>query len=358
LNILWISGSWDGGERGLIAHTIAGLWQDLGHRLTYWPLSAPRDFVPGGMAEVLDPPAGRGLAARLQFLGQLRRGARTFDAVLVEQDLATEFQVAEVLLGLRSRPLLCLLAHYPLGYYLAGRGEHNIARERKLAGRLLPRFDRVLALAPSVAADLSEHFGVPRERVRRMPWPAPPQASRRPDPGAAVAVVGHITPMKGVEGLLRILADLPGPHPAPRVHLFGGGNGIPSARNTARDLGIPVDVHPLAPGVAEDLAARANLFYGPQWLDGTGFDYVTAAAAGLPLAGLAAPTAPAEILLHGTMGRLAGLGEPAESGRHLAELIADPRVHRGFQRAASLLYGRHAPGRVKDLWAAVWPPEA
>ncbi|MGC8487503.1 MAG: glycosyltransferase [Clostridia bacterium] len=350
-----MSGSWDGGERGLIAHTIATLLAGLGHHLTYWPLSSPRHFSVGGMHEVLEAPAGKGLGSRLQFLGQLRRGLRSFDAILVEQDLAVEFTVAEVVLGLRSRPLLILLAHYPLGYYLAGRGEHNIARERKLAARILPRFDQIITLAPSVGEDLTEHFGVPKERVHSLLWPAPAKAGRRPSQGSSIAIVGHITGMKGVDVFLNTLGHLQEPHSTPDVHVFGDGDAVETVVREAAEHGIRLEMAPLTPNIVEDLAASANLFYGPQWMDGTAFDYVVAAAAGLPLAGLAAPTAPADILLSGTMGRLAGLGEVAESGRHVVEFMEDRRVYGGFQGAAAMLYGRHTPDRVSSDWAALFP---
>ncbi len=354
-----MSGSSDGGERTLIAHTIAPLLAQAGHTLTYWPLTVPRPFIPGGMADVLYPPRGRGLTARIQFLGQLRRGLRLFDAILVEQDLAAEFAVAEVVLAARNRPLLYLLAHYPLGSYLAGRGEHNIHRERRLAERLLPRFDHVIVLAPSVGTDLHERFGVPEERIHSLYWPAPKGPAARPGPGPAIAVVGHITRMKGVDVLLHTMHGVGLVGESQRgleLHVFGDGDAVDAARDEGRRLGIRLAFHPLTDHITHDLADTVNLFYGPQWMDGTAFDYVAAAAAGLPLLGLQAPTAPADILVSGTMGRLAGLGEAAASGAHLKEFMTDPRLYQGFQQAAGFVYGRHRPERVAPDWTALFAP--
>ncbi len=353
-----MSGSSDGGERTLIAHTIAPLLQGLGHTLTYWPLTAPRPFIPDGMGDVIDPPRGQGPMARIQFVGQLRRGLGLFDAIVVEQDLAAEFAVAEAVLTSRHRPALYLLAHYPLGYYLAARGEHNIGRERRLSERLLSRFDQIIVLAPSVGADLHERFGVPEERIRSLLWPAPARASARPAAGPAIAVVGHVTRLKGIDVLLHTVKDMGAVSESagtPELHVFGDGDAVGDAREEAGRLGVRLQFHPLTDHIARDLAGTAQLFYGPQWIDGTAFDYVAAAAAGLPLLGLQAPTAPAEILVSGTMGRLAGLGEASRSGAHLLEFMTDPRVYQGFQQAANLVYSRHRPDRVAPEWAAAFP---
>lgn len=349
MNVCWISGQSAEGESAVLASTIAALLSAAGHHLTYWPLGPARSLKPTGFAESIDGPNGLGVMGTVQVMGALRRQAPRWDVIVVEQDLAWEFRVLEAVANVRRRPAVWLLALLPLTYYLAGRGEHRIGRARRLAELLLPRFDRILTLSSGVARDLQDHFGVAPERLRPLLWPAPPPPAGSAGPGMEVVAIGAVTGLKGVEILVDALGRLRQRGLDARLRLIGGGDRLPQVLAEAEAEAVPVTVEPLQADVVERLAV-SHVFCGPQWLDGTAWDYVAAAAAGLPLCGVAAPEAPAEILLGGTLGRLVGLGETDQLEEVLYSLMADERVWAGFHRGSLLLAERHRGPAVEAAW--------
>lgn len=357
VNILWISGQGQDGESALIAGPIAQLLSGFGHRLTYWPLGPERPYHPAGFGERFDGPSGQGWSGPVQVMGAIRRHATRYDLVVVEQDLAWDFRTLEAVLGLARRPPVWLLATLPLSYYLASRGEHHVARTRRLAEKLLGRFDRILTLAAAVARDLVQHFGVPEARATTVLWPAPAAPAASPQFGSEVAVAGSITGIKGVDVLVDVLARLRQEGLAATLRVFGDGPERPEMEAEAEREGVPLQREPLTPALTERLAT-SSVFCGPQWLDGTAWDYVTAAAAGLPLTGVSAPEAPAEILLGGTLGRLAGLGETDRLADSLRGLLTDRRIWAGYHEASRLLANRHRAPAMTSGWEAILPPSS
>lgn len=350
MNILWISGSWASGATGIVAEPIARLLSDLGHHLTYWPLDRDRQFLPEGFSDYRDPVAGfRGLA-RLALMGALRRSAATAELILVEQDLQHEFLVAEVVLGLRHRPPLWLLATYPLGYYLAGRGEQRSKWPRRLAEVLYPRFDRILTLAGGVALDLSNQFGVPPDRLRTVPWPAPPWDGHRAIRQSRVVAMGEVTSLKGLDVLLQVLKLIQDDGLTAEFQIVGGGPRLAEVMQLADALHVPTTVTPLGSDI-EAAVAAGGVFCAPQWLDGTGWDIVCAAAAGLPITAVSAPTAPMEILVRGTLGKMVGLGDVDGLRNVITLLLSNQEAWTGYHRAALRLSQRHRPDRIRDHWA-------
>ncbi|MCL8208459.1 MAG: glycosyltransferase [Actinomycetia bacterium] len=350
MRLLWIAGAPRHGAAAWLAAPVAPLLARLGWAVTYWPLAGPPAWVPPGFAEVWDAAEGNGLLARLARMGAVRRAVAGFDAVLVEQDLATEFLVAEVLLGLRRRPALWLWATEPLGPYLAGRGEHVAGRDRRRALHLYPRFDRVLALADAVGADLVEHFGVAPQAVRTVTWPAPALAGQTARPAARVVTLGPVDGLKGLEILVQTLALLAQDGVAARLDVVGGGPRLDEVRRVAAATGVPLAVAPLGPDLDRHLAE--GVFCAPQWLDGTGWDLVAAAAAGLPLTAVAAPLVVQELTGRGTLARLAPLGDLDALAAALRPLLTDAAQWASYHRAALLLAGRHRPERVEAEWRA------
>lgn len=351
MRLLWIAGAPRHGVAAWIAAPVAPLLARLGFAVTYWPLGGVPGWVPPGFTEVWDAPAASGFLSRLSRMGALRRAAGGFDAVLVEQDLATEFLVAEVLLGLRRRPALWLWATEPLGPYLAGRGEHVAARDRRRAEHLYPRFDRILTLVDAVGRDLVEHFGVAPEALRTVRWPAPAFAGEAARPAARVVTLGSVDGLKGIEILVQTLALLAQDGVAVRLDVVGDGPRLDEVRRVADATGVPLAVAPLGPDLDRHLAG-GGVFCAPQWLDGTGWDVVAAAAAGLPLTGVGAPLAVAELTGRGTLARLAPLGDLDALAAALRPLLTDDRQWASFHRAALLLAGRHRPERVEAEWRA------
>lgn len=350
MNILWISGSWASGATGILAEPIARLLSDLGHHLTYWPLDHDRQFMPEGFSDYRDPVVGlRGLS-RLALMGALRRSAATAELIFVEQDLRHEFLVAEVILGLRHRPPLWLLATYPLGHYLAGRGEKRSKWPRRLAEVLYPRFDRILTLVGGVALDLSSRFGVPPDHLRTVPWPAPPWDGREATRQPRVVTIGEVTSLKGLDVLLQVLKLIQDDGLAAELQIVGGGPRLADVMRLADVLKVPTTITPFGPDIGAAIE-RGGVFSAPQWLDGTGWDIVSAAAAGLPITAVNAPAAPMEILVRGTLGKMVGLGDVDGLKDVITLLLSNQDAWTGYHRAALRLSQRHRPDHIRDHWA-------
>lgn len=351
MNILWISGRHRHGEALAFAEPIAKLLSGLGHTLTYWSWAGDPPWIPDGFSIHLDPwPPLTGLFSRIPLMGALRRRVLDYDIVLCEQDLLHEFLVVEVVAGMRNRPRLWLLATYALGHYLAGRGEALSKRPRRLAETLYPRFDRIVTMATGVADDLVSRFRIPAPRVVTVPWPAPCLLSQAPAfAPPTVAVMGEITGIKGVEMLVQVLKLFSDDGFPVKLLILGDGPRLPDVVNLARSMAVPVEAAPLTPAFPDRLQ-EASVFHAPQWLDGTSWDIVTAAAAGLPVTAVNAPDAPIEVTVRGTLGKLVGLGDLDALHTVLHPLLTDEESWAGYHRAAAMLARRHAPERVSPQW--------
>jgi glycosyltransferase involved in cell wall biosynthesis len=348
VRLLWVAGAPRYGVGAWIAAPVARLLREIGWRVTWWPIAGAPAWVPSDFADVWDPAPSAGFLSRLTRMGALRRAVGAFDAVLVEQDLATEFLVAEVVLGLRRRPALWLWATEPLGPYLAGRGEHVAGRDRRRAEHFYGRFDRILTLTEAVGRDLVEHFGVAPDVVRTVLWPAPAFSGQTARPAARVVTLGLVDGLKGLEILVQTLALLAQDGIAAHLDIVGDGPRLDEVRRVAHATGVSVGVAPLGPDLDRHLTH--GVFCAPQWLDGSGWDLVAAAAAGLPLTAVAAPLAVAELTGRGTLARLAPLGEIDALAAALRPLLTDDQQWSSFHRAALLLAGRHRPDRVEAQW--------
>lgn len=359
MNILWISGNHRHGEAVALATPIVKLLSGLGHSLTYWSWAGDPPWVPEGFSGCLEPwPSRTGMFSRIPLMGALRRQVLDYDLILCEQDLLHEFLAAEVVLGMRARPQLWLLATYALGHYLAGRGEALGKRPRRLAETIYPRFDRILTLASGVADDLVSRFNVPAPRVVTVPWPAPsltPQAPRFAPP--TVAVLGEITGIKGVEMLVQVLKLFSDDGLPVKLLLLGEGPRLPAVLKLAESMAVPAVAEPLGPDLGQRLR-EASVFHAPQWLDGTSWDIVTAAAAGLPVTAVNAPDAPMEITVRGTLGKLVGLGDLDALYTVLKPLLTDEDSWTGYHRAAAMLAGRHSVDRVGPQWEQLFRADA
>lgn len=351
MNILWVSGTDAAGDTAVVADAIAAVWGAAGHRVVHWPLTSPRTVAVQHFAETLPPLQIDRAPSRLALLGALRRTVPAFDAVMVEQDLDTEFRVAEVF-GRGARPRRWLMARWPLGSYLAGRGEHVSRRPRRQAEVLYPRYHAVFTLATGTADDLEEQFGIPRRRLITLPWPLPDWAAA---PGPAtqlprVVTWGEATGLKGIEVLVQGLAALAQQDVPASLLMIGGGPRSAEVQRVAQALSVPVAVMPPSPAAFAEMA-RGGVFHAPQWLDGMGVDLVLGAAGGLPLTAVAAPEAAGELLAGGSLGRLAPLGDVAALTAVLRPLLTDSAVWEGYHRAAGVVAAQHAVSQVAAHWA-------
>ncbi len=353
MNILWVSGTDAAGDTGVAADAIAAVWRDQGHHLVHWPLTGERLYTPAAFEEQRPPlsPTPR-RPGRVALLGAMRRTLPNFDAVMVEQDLDTEFRVLEVLGTSRRRPRRWLMARWPLGSYLAGRGEHVSRRPRRQAEVLYPHFHAVFTLVTGTADDLAAQFGVPQRRLITLPWPLPAWATPS-EPAAMLPRVvtwGEATGLKGVEVLVQGLAALGQQDIPASLLMVGGGARSQEVARVAEALKVPVTILPPSAAAFAEVA-RGGVFHAPQWLDGTGVDLVLGAAAGLPLTAVAAPEAAAELLAQGSLGRLVGLGSLESLTATLAPLLTDQAAWSGYHRAAGIVRAQHTADHVAGHWA-------
>jgi glycosyltransferase involved in cell wall biosynthesis len=352
MNILWVSGEDGAGETTLVADSIAAIWGAVGHTLVHWPLTAARSLTPDHFHAVLDPITAGPPPRRIALLGALTRQLRHFDAVMVEQDLATEFRVAEAVGRRRPRPRLWLMARRPLGSYLAGRGEHVAHHPRRWAEALYPHFDAVFTLVTGTADDLIRHFDLPQRRLVTVPWPIPAWALPAAPPVLLprVATMGFVDGLKGTELLVQCLGMLRQRDVEASLLVVGDGPRLGEVRRVAAALDVPVSCLPIGrEGFAE--MARGGVFHAPQWLDGTGADIVMGAAAGLPLTAVAAPEAAAELLQSGSFGRITGLGDLEGLAAALLPLLTSEEHWGGYHRSARVVAAQHRADVVAPYWA-------
>jgi glycosyltransferase involved in cell wall biosynthesis len=352
VTVLWVSGRFRAGETAVLA---SGIAQVLGtmHALHYWPLGPARPWAPAGFSHHLEPaPAPAHLLARVGLIGQIRRRLPEYDVVVVEQDLETEFLVAEAAGGLRARPRLVLIATLALGHYLAGRGEHRAARPRRQVRAWYPRYDRILCLLDGVQRDLRDRFGLAEDRVQSLPWPALPGPVDVPPFRPMLVTAGFVDGIAGWELLVQGVALLRESGIPAGVQAFGDGPRLSVVQELADRLHVPLSVEPLSLERATHLAG--GVYHSPLWLDGTGWQLVQAARAGLPLTAVSAPEAAYELTRGGILGRLAPLGDLPRLRDVLEPLLTDERARQGYRVGAGALAQRHDPARVGDRWLSAF----
>jgi rhamnosyl/mannosyltransferase len=283
----------------------------------------------------------------------------------------------------RLRPdLTHLHAPYPVGeiaQWLAGRGRPYVLTYHadptrwlqrlvlRLYGPLFRRVlrgaARVLATSPNYAAS-SPYLRAAAERVTIVPLGVDPERFR-PGPARAeqpptVLFVGQLRHYKGVDDLLRALAQLP---PAARLVVAGDGPMRPAWEALSASLGLAERVTFL--GLVDDAALpglyqSADLFVLPATTRAEAFGTVLleAMAAGLPCVTTDVGSGTAYVVQHG----VTGLVTPPRDARALAaalnQLLADPARRArmgaaGRARVLSTFTQDHMLEQVEAIYRAV-----
>ncbi len=222
----------------------------------------------------------------------------------------------------------------------------------ELVYRTLTR--RVAAISSSVMRSLEEG-GVPRERIRLITDAIDPDAFRakrsrddvRAELGAraedvVVVAVGALVARKGIDVLLRALAELDRRGVRPLAWIAGDGEERAALERSSRELGLSDRVRFL--GVRSDVAEllhAADVFAMPSRREGMGVAALEALAAGCAtvasrVGGLA------EVVLEGRTGSLVAPENASELATALEVLVRD-----SDRRAA---FGRAGPARVRELF--------
>ena len=197
----------------------------------------------------------------------------------------------------------------------------NERRFRWLKYRLLRRAYQtagaVVAVSDSVRAAICQYYAVSPDRVqviangidlRRLDDPSTDRPGMfSPTGQQSLLVVGRLHPDKGIDLLLRAVAQLqrePNP-PLLQVHLLGTGPAEPELRQLAGQLGLQSTVN--WQGFQSDIAGwmrSADLFCLPSRFEGLPNALIEAMALGLPVVATRCSSATAELLRSGEWGEM------------------------------------------------------
>lgn len=205
--------------------------------------------------------------------------------------------------------------------------------------------DLVLAPSSDTAKNLAEIQGVPKEKIRRIPWPlgtsflfmadasAKPAAPRALPAGRFILTVGRwdaSEKYKGADDLIRAVAQLRSSFPGLQLVAVGGGSDLPRLRNLAVKLGIADHVHFLEGLSREELAScysRAEIFALPSAGEGFGLVFLEAMAFGCPVVG-AACGGTTDIVEDGVNGALVPPRAPDRIAEALDRLLRDESLRK------------------------------
>ncbi|WP_424005029.1 glycosyltransferase (plasmid) [Haloarcula salina] len=228
---------------------------------------------------------------------------------------------------------------------------------RRLAVRLLPSADRVIAVSEGVSDSLVEqmslraddvtvlHNPIEIERVR--------ERARRPvdhrwieDDGLQVILfVGRLDSQKDLETWLRSFARVHEARPDTRAVVAGQGPLRDDLRETAAQMGLG-DVVSI-PGYVDNpyrFMEQASAFLLTSRFEGLPTVLIEAMACGCPVVSTDCPSGPREILADGQYGRLTPVGDPTEIATAVEETLDEETDTTALRRRAD----DFSPGEVLD----------
>lgn len=269
-------------------------------------------------------------AARL-----LRARAGEFDVVHDNQCLGYG------LLSMQSAGLpLLATVHHPITHdrkveLAAARGWRQLTVRRwygflRMQARVARKIGELLTVSDSSAADISEDFGVPRERIRTVPLGVETdvfQPRERPRvSGRIVTVASADMPMKGVRPLLEAVAKLRTERAVELVLVAKLAENGPT-RKLIDQLAIG-DVVRTVSGLEDeelaDLFASAEVACVPSLYEGFSLPTVEAMACGTPVVASRAGAIPEVVGEDGECADLVTAGDVEELAAGLARQLRDP----------------------------------
>ncbi|MFB0833897.1 glycosyltransferase [Arthrobacter halodurans] len=278
----------------------------------------------------------RGLFRRTRWSPAVERRLRSVDARLIHAHFLPEALLISPTARRLGLPLIAT-AH---GYDVNHLPLVSSPRYRRRLRRLFAQAEAVVAVSGFVAGRLAE-LGCPPGKILRIPIGIPlrPPADRDAAADAAagrtwdIVFAGRLIEFKGVDHLLRSLADLRGQGRPATLAIVGDGPLRPALEREARELGleIGVDVDFLGwrpPAGVDSVLRRGRIFCAPSLRatdgsrEGFGMVFLEAAAAGLPVVSYRSGGVP-EAVADGVTGLLAPEGDNAGLTAHLRTLLDD-----------------------------------
>jgi glycosyltransferase involved in cell wall biosynthesis len=274
----------------------------------------------------------------------LRARAAEFDVVHDNQSLGYG------LLSLQRAGIpLVSTVHHPITHdrrvdLAAAQGWRKLSTRRwygflRMQARVAKRLPELLTVSQSSASDISEDFGVSRDRIRVVPLGVDPEVFRLPTeprvPGRIVAMASADTPMKGIGTLLEAVAKLRTERDVELVLVAKPTPGGPTER-LVEELAIG-DITRTVSGISdEDLAAllgSAEVACVPSLYEGFSLPTVEAMACGTPLVASRAGAIPEVVGADGETADLVEPGDPEMLAAALGRLLDDPARRRHLGEA-------------------------
>lgn len=204
-------------------------------------------------------------------------------------------------------------------------------------------FDRFVAIAPPMSAEISASMAVPARRIDVVPDPALSRERvdrllaipRSGDRGAIVRfiAVGRLAPQKNFALMIRAFAR--GFSPGDTLTIVGDGPQRSALEALVRSLALHNCVHFTGHIASPDrLLARADCFLLTSTYEGVPAVVIEAIAAGLPILATDCSSSMAELLGGGTRGVLVPTGDLEAFSGWIADALALPEPTSGGRRYA------------------------
>ncbi len=236
----------------------------------------------------------------------------------------------------------------------------------RLEARNARQADIVLATSAYCQDAIVRHYGVPAERIRRVPegidlarWRRLAAQSPRLSDGSTILCVARQYPRKHIADLLRALPQVRRSVPSAHAVIVGDGPEHAALRALAAGLGLGDAVRFLGAIQEDDAVAwwyrHADVFCLPSVQEAFGIVFLEAMASGLPVVAARAAAIP-EVVPDGQAGLLVPPGDVEALAAALATLLSEPP-----RRVAYGTYGQaHAQqydwGLVADRFLAQVAP--
>ena len=213
---------------------------------------------------------------------------------------------------------------------------------RRIALPAFRRAARVTTVSKFLAEDIQRMLPALQPRVQVTPMPVNVSGflegarTAKLDP-PRLLYAGNLVPSKGVDVLLRAVAELDGRGVACKLKILGEGPARPALEALARELGIAsrttwAPFVPQAQMASEYGASTVTVLPSRGHSEGLGLTLVEALLAGSAVVGTAAGGIP-EVVVHEQTGLIARDGDPADLATQIQRLLTDAPLRERLIRA-------------------------
>lgn len=253
------------------------------------------------------------------------------EVLISAMDVFNLVAIAATFLSRTGTPLVITL-HLHLTAHARHSKKLHVRVLPPLAGRLYRYASAIIAVSHGVAEDAAAVTRLPKERIRVVHNPlmlSREESAALPhawltDSVPVVVSAGRFDPQKDYDTLLHAFARVIARRPA-RLILLGDGPDRARIERTVADLGLAA--HVALPGFVKnpfDYYSLARVFVLSSHYEGFGMVLAEALSCGCPVISTDCPSGPAEILGHGTYGRLVPVGDVDAMATAVEEVIDAP----------------------------------